>query len=174
MLVLVTGPIASGKTSTPLALAQRRRGAGQKAASVDMDDIMTMVAGSDWTLTTAEQWDTAGGVAAAIIDRLCESGTQFLFISGPFFSNRNRRVVLDSLHVDPNVRCVVLQVELEETIRRAANDGRRTMTKDPDLIKNVYATIDWEALPPDAIRIYANALDASAVVDEVEMVLNLD
>jgi adenylylsulfate kinase-like enzyme len=173
LVVLVTGPIAAGKTSTALALAKRRRRAGHKAASIDMDEMMTMVAGPDGVIMTPEDWDAAGDVTAAVIDRLGESGTEFVFVSGPFFGLRNRRVVLENLHIKARVSCVVLEVELEETIRRAGKDGKRSLTKDPDLIRDIYATIDWEALPPDSVRINASALEVEAVVSKIERLLKI-
>jgi hypothetical protein len=138
-----------------------------------MDDIMTMVAGPDGVIMTAEDWDAAGDVAAAVVDRLGESGAAFVFISGPFFGPRNRRVVLENLRAKVNVCYVVLEVDLEETIRRAANDGKRTLTKDPELIRTIYGTIAWDDLPAETIRIKADDLDHAAVVKEIEVALLL-
>ena len=172
-IVLITGPIASGKTSTARALAQRRRDTGQTAAALDLDDFVEMVAGSDWTMVRRERWQLASGAAAASIGELFENGVNWVFLAGPFFSARMRALVINAVRFAADVRLVVLDVDIEETIRRAALDGDRVLTKDPAFIRKIYATIVWDELPADAIRIAAADLDETAVTIAIERALSL-
>ena len=49
LLALISGPIASGKTTAAKALAEITRLQGHQAASIDMDEVVAMVAGEDWS-----------------------------------------------------------------------------------------------------------------------------
>ena len=49
-LVIVTGPIASGKTTVILKLAELARQRGEMAAAIDLDLLIEMIAGTDWSV----------------------------------------------------------------------------------------------------------------------------
>jgi tRNA uridine 5-carbamoylmethylation protein Kti12 len=171
LLVLITGPIASGKTTTARSLAQRHRDAGRSSAAIDLDDFVEMVAGSDWSSVRREHWQIAGRAAVAAIGSLLDSGIESVYLAGPFFSARLRALILDALASHTEVACVVLDVSLDETIRRAAGDTHRGLTSDPDFIRKIFATIVWDELSADTIRVAADHLELEAVLDEIEQAL---
>ena len=170
-LVVVTGPIASGKTSVAFELAALARQQGLRAEAIDLDTIIEMVAGTDWLRVRREHWELAEEAAAAMIDRLLDSGLELVTIAGPFFSEDNREHLLGSLVSRPTARFVMLKVSLEESIRRAQAEPGRGLTSDADFVARIYAGIDWSSVPHNDVEIDTDdkSLDdvAAAVADQV-------
>jgi shikimate kinase len=128
-LVVVNGPIASGKTTTAHALATWVRNQRLKAATIEMDDLIQMVRGTDWTRPwTLTDWGLARSLACALIDRLCEEDATLVALSGPFFDPQERRALTDALTSRPYVCFVTLEASLAETLRRCAADDRRVLS----------------------------------------------
>jgi hypothetical protein len=61
----------------------------------------------------------------------------------------------------------VLQVGLDEAIKRASTDPTRTLSKDPALLTALEKSIDWGGLPGDAIRITTDGVSADEVAARV-------
>jgi tRNA uridine 5-carbamoylmethylation protein Kti12 len=65
-LVLITGPIASGKTAVAREVAKAARRRSLTAAAIDMDTLVQMLIGDDWLSVTLDDWLIAREVAAHI------------------------------------------------------------------------------------------------------------
>jgi shikimate kinase len=166
-LVLITGPIASGKTTTAFAFAARGRESGLRTAAIDMDDLVEMVAGKDWRRVTREHWDLAFRLAAAIIERLFSRGVTHVALAGPVFALNQRRRLLEQFSCQPETTCVLLRVSLAESINRAQNDPLRIITKDPAFVTRIYATIDWSNIADQDLDLDTESLSPAEVVDEM-------
>lgn len=159
-LVLLTGPIASGKTAIGRNLAARARSRGLEAASIDMDDIVFMVNGFDWRTVTAAHWALARRAAAAITDALFSARLDLVAVAGPFFGESDRNELIGNMRTGASVHVVALSVTLEQAIIRAQADPTRTLSKDPALLAKLEKTINWAELPADAIRLSTDGLSA--------------
>ena len=167
-LVVVNGPIASGKTTTAQALATWGRGRGLKAAAIEMDNVINIVRGTDWSKPwTATDWRLARSVACAIIDRLCEQDTALVALSGQFFDRHERQELTDTLTSGPDIRFVRLETSLEETLRRCAADDGRVLTKDAAFVSRIYAGLNWKDLPARELVISTEKLSLDEVVDAI-------
>jgi NAD(P)-dependent dehydrogenase (short-subunit alcohol dehydrogenase family) len=67
-LVLISGAVASGKTTLVLRVTALARVDAVTAASIDIDELVKTVAGSDWTKVTREHRLQACELAARLID----------------------------------------------------------------------------------------------------------
>lgn len=157
-LVLLTGPIASGKTTIARDLAARARSRGVGAASIDMDDLVFMINGLDWRTVTAAHWALARKAAAALIDALFSAGLDFVAVAGPFFGQSERNELIANVRTRASVHVVALNVALQQAITRAQADPSRTLSKDPALLAKLEKTINWAELPADAIRLSTDGL----------------
>jgi shikimate kinase len=167
-LIVVNGPIASGKTTTAEALASWGRARGLKAAAVEMDNVINIVRGTDWTRPwTATDWRLAHSLACAIIDRLCEQETALVALSGQFFDAHERQDLVDSLTSRPAIRFVTLEASLDETLRRCAADDGRVLTKDAAFVSRIYAGLNWKDLPADELFLSTEKLSTDEVVDAI-------
>ena len=159
-LVLVTGPIASGKTTIARDLAARTRSRGVGAAAIDMDDLVFMVNGLDWRTVTAAHWSVARKAAAALIDALFSARLDLVAVAGPFFAESERDELIGNMRTDATVHVVALNVTLEQAITRAQADPSRMLSKDPELLARLEKTINWAELPTEAIRLSTDGLQA--------------
>jgi len=164
-LIVVNGPIASGKTTIALALASWGRARELKAAAIEMDNVINIVRGTDWTKPwTATDWRLARSLACAIIDRLCEQDAALVALSGQFFDRHERRELLETLTSRPDIRFVTLETSLEETLRRCAGDDGRVLTKDAAFVSRIYASLKWKDLPADELLLSSERLSTDEIV----------
>jgi len=163
--IIVTGPIASGKTTVARALAARARLQGLDAASIDMDDLVFMVNGPDWRTVKPMHWAAARHAAAALADAFYAGGASVVTVAGPFFGRSEREGLIGNMRSSPSVDVVVLEVALGEAVARASTDPTRTLSKDPVLLAELEKTINWLELPTDVIRLRTDGL----VADDVGM-----
>src|SRR5689334_9358232 len=89
-IVVVTGPIGSGKTTLAQGLARVVRMSGGHAAAIDMDDLVEMAAGDDWSRVTTAHWATARKLCARVCESLLDESYSYVFVSGPFFNEGER------------------------------------------------------------------------------------
>ncbi len=163
LLVLISGPTASGKTTAARTLAEIARGNGHQAASIDMDEIVAIVAGDDWFHIHHRERVLATQVASAIVDKLFDSGMELVAIAGSTLANREWEELLYPMRSGPKPFYVLLRVSNEEAVRRAQNDPARTRSKDAAFITRVASQIDWGVIRSHHVDLITDGLDAPEV-----------
>ena len=163
LLVLISGPVAAGKTTAARGLAAIARKYGHNAASVDIDEIVEMVAGQDWSVIRHKDRALATDVASALIGKLFASGIKLVAVAGSTLSNGEWDDLLESLSPRPKPFYVLLRVSPEEAIRRTTHDSRRVHTKDPVVIAQLAARIDWSVVRSHHADLMTDGLDAAEV-----------
>jgi adenylylsulfate kinase-like enzyme len=163
VLVLFSGPVASGKTTAASRLAEMARQRGLPAAAIDLDDMVEMVAGRDWSLVTDGDRRRACRATSTLLDDLFSSGTAFIAIAGSTLSTYEWDEVIQPLHHRARVSYVLLRVSLEEARRRAQGDPERIHAKDPGFLARLAAQTDWTAIRKHDIDIETDGLTADEV-----------
>ena len=74
MIVVVTGPIASGKSTLVRALADELRRAGPTAATLDRDEVYELLEERGATAGDPESWQRANRLTAAFAAALVADG----------------------------------------------------------------------------------------------------
>ena len=165
-LVVLTGPIASGKTTVAMEVASEARRRGQTAAAIDIDDLVGMIA--DWGSVTPDDWLIAREVAAQIAETLFLHEIETVIINGPFFSEAERQHLLKGFAIEPPTLFVMLRVSLAESMRRIReNPTGRVLTLAPAFVEKIYATIDWDNLPAQDVDLDTDGLSLDEVVAAV-------
>lgn len=167
LLVLISGPTASGKTTAAKNLAQIARRRGHKAASVDMDELIQMVAGDDWSRIEHKDRVLATKLASAVVGRLLHLEMELIAVAGSTLANREWEDLLAPLRAKPKSFYVLLRVSPEEATRRAERDPHRPATKDPALIARLASGIDWSIIRNQHVDLFTDGLEA----DEVARIL---
>jgi thymidylate kinase len=134
LILGITGPIASGKSTLARAVARELRRRGQSAAVVDLDLVYEMLA--DDPKNDAEVWSRAQSVARAVAAVL---PVEIVIIEG---------APLDAVEPD---RVIHLTTPIEEALRRVALDPTRGISRDAAFLRRHY----------DEHRATAEALDTS-------------
>ena len=170
-LVLISGPNGSGKTTLALRLAEEARARGLTAAAVDMDELVEMVAGSDWSKVRLEQRELSSRLAGSICDELMELGTQLLVVAGSTVSPYEWDLLLRNARGPKQPFSILLRVSFEEAKRRAAHDTTRASTWDAATAARLFDAIDWSTVCAPHLELDTDGLDSDAVLDAVAAVV---
>ena len=134
LLVLLTGPVGAGKSTTALALAGHLRKVGRSVAVIDLDQVYCMVRQLEG-FSEAAGWDAARRGAAALADSFFASGLDVVIVEGEFFTPDECRQLRDHLDSEPEEICFTLMVSYEQVLQRAQGDLTRGASRDPKFLK---------------------------------------
>ena len=151
LLVVLAGPIASGKSTIAERLARQLAAdrAGTTAALVDLDDLAFAQRG---TQELPELWRRAAAVAGATVRAGFAAGTDVVIAHGPFFESDGYRLLLDDLPPETVVRHVLLRVPVPVALERVAADPSRGLSRDPEFLRSThdhFAQIEHRLPVPD-------------------------
>lgn len=149
-LIVLNGPIASGKNAVSTALAGSLQRDGRKAAVIDLDEVWVMLDHQVPRDQKIEHWLEARRAAAMLTDEFYRSGRDYVIINGPFFTNEERTAYLKHLNTAVVPMFCTLRVSFEEAWRRSQADPRRVSSKDRDWLAARHSASD--ALMP-ALRV---------------------
>lgn len=121
-LVVVNGPIASGKSSVARSLAGIAENKGRRSAVIDLDEVWHMVDHQDPRTGGVQRWLLARRAAAAITDVFFDAGVDLVVIEGPFFTDEERHGYLRWLRSSVAPRFVTLDVSFNESLVRVRRD----------------------------------------------------
>jgi hypothetical protein len=147
-VIVISGAIASGKTTVTQELAMRARAKGLQTVAINMDDLVEMVMGSDWLSVTRTHLRLARRMAISLVENLSDE-TDLIFIAGDFFNPDDRAELRCDLESVAPLQFVTLPVPLAEALQRCQADPTRVASKDPALVTRIYDGIDWSLLPGD-------------------------
>jgi len=133
VIVVVTGPIASGKTTLVQSLARELRRAGRTAATLDRDDVYELVEGSSATVGTEDRWRRANRLTAAFARAMTDDGIDVVIVESD-------DPIDGALHV-------TLTAPVESALERVQLDPTRVVSRDERFLRRHYA--DYRPLPAD-------------------------
>lgn len=131
-LVIIVGPIASGKSSVAARVAERLLEAGRTSAVVDLDDVADCLVAPkrDWET----QWRRARQVHDELVAAFRRSGVDHVIAHGSFLYVDEPSGVPDGVHDNTTLR-VLLSVTYETALERAQGDPERGVSKDPSFLR---------------------------------------
>jgi len=124
-LVIINGPIASGKSTLAWELGKQFRAGGRSAAVIDLDVVYDMLDHRPKADTAV--WLLARQTAAALADQLWRLGVELVVVEGSFCNHAERAELLDALMTDVTPLVVTLRASFGEALRRVQNDSRRKL-----------------------------------------------
>ena len=146
-LVIITGPIASGKSTVADLLAQRCASLGRSVASADLDDVAFA---QDGCPDLATFWRRAGVAHAAIVRGWFASGTEVVIAHGPFYESRSYDSLLAAVNPGCRTLHVRLTVRFDIALERVAADTGRppsALSRNPDFLRSTYDAFSALDLP---------------------------
>jgi predicted kinase len=155
VLIVITGPIASGKSTVAGELARELERAGHRVAVIDLDLVHDMLtAGARPSDDTT--WAVARRAAAMLANAFLGAGIEVVVAEGSFNRPDDRAAFTAPLDARAAPRFVTLRVSYEEALRRATSDPTRGKSRDPDFLGPYFATAD---------RLLATAPATDLVID---------
>ena len=128
--MVISGPIASGKSTAASVLAGRFRTSGRSAATLDLDLFYLML---EDTLPMADPrlWRMARRAAAALVDQFVRDGIELTIVEGTFWTQTERAEFSDCLTVAVQPVYVTLRVSVDEAQRRVTADPQPPFFENP-------------------------------------------
>jgi adenylylsulfate kinase-like enzyme len=138
MVIVITGPIASGKSTVAGELARELGRAGVPVAVIDLDVVHDMLA-SDGHKTDHPTWELARRAAAILANTFLEQGVAVVVAEGSFNTPGDRSAFAQHLDAGVEPVYVTLRVSYEEALRRAQTDPTRGVSRDPAFLGRYFA-----------------------------------
>jgi tRNA uridine 5-carbamoylmethylation protein Kti12 len=136
VLIVITGPIASGKSTIAGALARELERRGATAAVIDLDLVYEML--SRGPKDNDIYWRLARRAAAALADSLLEDGVSIVIAEGEFLTAEHREEILNDVNRAEKAKVVTLRTSFEVALRRAQGDPTRSVSRDPRFLREHY------------------------------------
>ncbi|HEX5822896.1 MAG TPA: AAA family ATPase [Candidatus Limnocylindrales bacterium] len=162
MVIVITGPIASGKSTISRELARELERTHDRVAVIDLDVVHDGLVPGGSTSDDAT-WELARHAAATQANAFLAEGVAVVIAEGSFNTPGDRSAFVERL--DPCVAplVVTLRVSYEEALRRAQGDPTRGVSRDPAFLGRHFAA--HEALtagPATDIVIDTEAMSATS------------
>jgi lactoylglutathione lyase len=169
-LLVISGPIASGKSTVAHVLATESRASGHSVADVDLDRVYMMLDDRS-PMDDARTWHTARRAAAALADQFVLDGIELVIVEGTFWTQSEREEFASHLTTAANPLYVTVSVSIAEALRRAEADTGRRASRIPDLLRASHA--DFAAAPPipGDVRIDSTTCPVDDVVATIKQAL---
>jgi adenylylsulfate kinase-like enzyme len=169
LVVVITGPIASGKSALSRAVAAELEDAEAVAtAVVDLDLVYEMLDSRRRRKDDADLWSAARRVAGQLTTALLAE-SRCVVAEGDFASDQALDQFVSELPGIANLRLVLLDADFETASKRAAADATRGLSKDETFLSRHYHEFQPEWVGRDMLRLdtTVSTLDeaARAVVD---------
>jgi adenylylsulfate kinase-like enzyme len=172
MVVVITGPIASGKSTIARELARELKRARVRVAVIDLDLLHDMLT-TDGPTADDATWALARHAAATLANTFLVDGVAVVVAEGSFKAPDDRAAFARHLDTSVDPIYVTLRVSFEEALRRAQSDPTRGRSSDPAFLSPYFDAVDQAlaAVPATDIVIDTEAMPAtSAAVSIVSRV----
>ena len=161
IVVVVGGPIASGKSAVARELASRLE---ERASVIDLDLVYEML--DSGPKDDADVWAQARRVAGRLTGVLLAEGLAVV-AEGDFATDQGLREFETELPGDAEVSLVMLGTSVETALDRAQADPTRGVSKDPAFLSAHYAAFAPEWKGRDVLRLDTGPTTASEAAQAV-------
>lgn len=134
-LIVIVGPIASGKSTIAYELGSRFRAAGRAVAVLDLDDVVDTIGG--FAGLTSERFRQAQLVYGDLVGAWLRQRLDVVAY-GPFFEPEEDEALLHAVPAGVTPRRVQLLATYEVALERTTLDSDRGLSKDPKLLRFAY------------------------------------
>jgi hypothetical protein len=170
-LVVVTGPIAAGKSTAAAAVSVTVQDAGLSAAVADLDEIVASLRApmARWRRT----WEQARRAHAALVGGWLRSGVEVVLADGPFHDSDEIATLLSEIPAETVTRWCWLDVSYHVARQRTAADPNRGLSRDPAFLRRshdrVASLVDERPTPTWTFDTQATPMDTivAAITDDL-------
>jgi shikimate kinase len=138
-LVIIVGPIASGKSTVATELGARLRDAGRAVAVLDLDDFVDTIGG--FADLGPERFRQAQVVFGRLVGAWLREGFDVI-AHGPFFHTDEQAALLHAVPEGIEPRRLQLLATYEVALERVAADPNRKFSKHPEILRRAYDRVE--------------------------------
>jgi adenylylsulfate kinase-like enzyme len=140
VLIVISGPIASGKSTVARELARDLAQVGVRAEVIDLDLLHDELI-ADGSISDDSTWTLARRAVATLANTFLEDGVAVVIADGSFNRPSDRATLAQHLRADARPVYVTLRVSFEEALRRAQADPTRGRSQDPLVLAPYFAAV---------------------------------
>jgi len=155
LLIVITGPVGGGKSSTAQALSRVLQG-NSLVAVIDLDHVYGFARQADEPDDDVA-WQRARRGAAGLAMAFFDAGLSMVIVEGEFFTAEELNALLASIPASVARRVITLQVSYTQMWARVQGDPSRDMSKNPTFLQAMSVKFE-EALP--FLRQVSTVIDA--------------
>jgi shikimate kinase len=146
-LVVLTGPVGVGKSTSANAAARDLRASRLSVACLDLDQLYCMVRQRDG-FDDQVTWRAARQTAAVLSDHFWQRVASVVIVEGGFFTEAEQYELIDQLRSQPHTLFVTLHASFDTVYTRvmADIDPERVASKVPAFLRHLYT--EYEAALP--------------------------
>jgi AAA domain-containing protein len=150
VVIVINGPVASGKSTVARALAREVERRGRTAAAIDLDLLYETLEHNGARKDDNRKWHRARLAAAALAGCLEADGVDVVIVEGDFLAAIGRSTFVAALERAAAPRFVTLWLSFDDAAVRIAADASRTFSRDLAFLRQHYddAERDRRSLPP--------------------------
>ena len=165
-LVVIVGPIASGKSTVAAALGERLRAAGRPTAVSDLDDLVDTIGG--FAGLPADRFRLAQQVFGRLVGAWLAHGVDVV-AHGPFLAPEEDAALLHDVPTGVAPRRVLLRTTLATALERARDDPDRVLSSHPGILAATYERFErlLPTMPPCEWTFDTTTTDVPTIVDEL-------
>ena len=141
MVIVITGPIASGKSTIAVELARELERRNVRVAVIDLDRVHDRLT-TDERTSTVNAWARARHAAADLANTFLNDGVAVVVAEGSFNAPDDRAALARRLDAGASPIYVTLRVSYGEALRRAQGDPTRGRSRDPAFLGPYFAAFD--------------------------------
>jgi adenylylsulfate kinase-like enzyme len=138
VVIVITGPIASGKSTVAGALARELELMDVRAAVIDLDLVHDQLT-TNGSASGDSAWTLARRETATTANAFQEEGVAVVIAEGSFNLPTDRATFTQHLRPETGLVFVTLKVSFEEALRRAQDDPTRGRSQDPRFLGSHFA-----------------------------------
>lgn len=135
-LVVVIGPIGSGKSTVARLLGERLVAAGLTVATPDVDDVVFMGSGPPDAFET--MWDRGRRVHGAVVGAWLRSGVDVVVAHGPAYTEDETAALMVDVPPDTPTTRVMLLAPYDVALGRVTDDPERGLSRDPAFLRSTH------------------------------------
>jgi hypothetical protein len=135
-LIVITGPVGGGKSSTSVALAHALQQRNRPVAVIDLDQVhgfVRQIGDSDDEIS----WQRARVGAAGLSNVFFDGGISIVIVEGEFFTAEELDALLASIPATVRRDIFTLKDSYEQASARVQGDVSRGMSKDPAFLRSM-------------------------------------
>ena len=140
-MIVIGGPIASGKSTVATSLARAFETREFVVATIDLDLIYEMLEHTEAPKNDGAIWSRARRTAGALTDVFLEDGINVVIAEGDFLDDAARQEFVSRLQSDVVVRFVTLRVDLATALLRVQQDPTRGLSRDETFLTLHYEEV---------------------------------
>lgn len=138
MVIVITGPIASGKSAVAREVARQLEAAGVRAEVIDLDLVHDQLT-TPGSTSDESSWTLARRLAAVAANAYLADGVTAVIAEGSFNLPVDRAAFAQELRSGAGPVYVTLRVSFAEALRRASADPTRGRSRDPGFLASHFA-----------------------------------